>query len=280
MRELLLAQALEACIQAERKVPGSAQAIIARQPSWARPELRRLVALARVLEAAGANAAPSDEFRARARARLVAGIGGRRTTPLALHVPWLSALPSMTAAPHRGRRLRWLWRGTAGVLAAALSVVATLTASASALPGEPLYGVKQAQEELGVRLAADDQARALALLRQGDARLAETARLLQQGRTDAALQTTQQYDQVVERATTTFAVTTADATAAPPSAAHTASQSTPRQTAAAGYRSPSRPGSSSSCRRWRPSWPCSNSSCRPCSSLRPSRHRLSCARRW
>ena len=85
-----------------------------------------------------------------------------------------------------------------------LGVAATLTASASALPGEPLYGLKQAHEELNVRLAADDQARALALLGQADARLDETARLLQQGRTDAALETTQRYGQVVDRATTTF----------------------------------------------------------------------------
>ena len=47
--------------------------------------------------------------------------------------------------------------------------------------------VREAQEELGVRLATDDQARAMALLHRADARLDETARLLQQGRTDEAL---------------------------------------------------------------------------------------------
>ena len=51
-------------------------------------------------------------------------------------------------------------------------------------------GLKQAQEELGVRLAADDQQRALALLRQANARLDETTRLLQQGRTLDATATT------------------------------------------------------------------------------------------
>ena len=91
-----------------------------------------------------------------------------------------------------------------------LATVATLSASANALPGEPLYGVKQAQEELGVRLAHDDQARTLVLLGQADARLDEAARLLQQGRTDQVAQTTQRFDDILDRATTTFVVTIAE----------------------------------------------------------------------
>jgi hypothetical protein len=229
MRELLLAHALEACIRAERKEPGAAQAIIARQPAWARGELRRLVALARSLESAAATAAMSDDVRASARARLMASIGAPTDAPLALHGPWLSAVPSAGGRQSWRRGSRWLWRGTAGLLAAAVSIAATLTASASALPGEPLYGVKHAREDLAVRLAADDQARALALLRQGDARLAETGRLLEQGRTDAALATTQQYGQVVERATTFFVVTIEDASANPPAAEHMESQLTQQQ---------------------------------------------------
>ena len=97
-------------------------------------------------------------------------------------------------------------RGSAGLLAALVAVSANLTASASALPGDALYGVKQAQEELGVRLATDDQARVLAHLRRADARLDETARLLAQGRTSEAVETAQRYDQSVERATTTYVV--------------------------------------------------------------------------
>ena len=52
---------------------------------------------------------------------------------------------------------------------------ATLTASANALPGEALYPVKQAKEEVAVRMAADDQARALALVQRANARLVTTA---------------------------------------------------------------------------------------------------------
>src|SRR5436853_85895 len=75
-RELLLAQALETCIQADRRVPGSAALIIAHQPAWARADLRRLVALAGSLDAAATNAVMSDDFRVAARARLMKRIGG------------------------------------------------------------------------------------------------------------------------------------------------------------------------------------------------------------
>lgn len=74
-RELLLAQALDACISAERRLPGSAQEIIARQPAWARAELQRLLDLAGSLDAAASNAIMSGEFRAAARARLMRRIG-------------------------------------------------------------------------------------------------------------------------------------------------------------------------------------------------------------
>jgi hypothetical protein len=213
-RELLLAQALDACIKAERRVPGSADEIIAHQPEWARRDLQRLIGLADSLDAAATNAIMSEDFREAARMRLMQRImADSGVEPVTLPGARLVAVRSRNGQ-HRtkGRktRARWLWRGSASVLAAALGITATLTASASALPGEALYGLKQAQEELSLRLAADDQARALALLRRADARLDETARLLLQGRTDEAQLTTQLYDQVVVRATTTFVVTVDD----------------------------------------------------------------------
>jgi hypothetical protein len=225
-RALLLAQALETCIQAERRIPGSADHIIARQPAWARGELRRLVALAGSLDAAATSAVMSDEFRVAARARLM-----QRIAPglLERHVERnghavvsdgarLTTLPSRnsyhTIRGRRGRR-KWLWRGgLGGLFAAVLVAAATLTASASALPGDALYGVKQVREELGVRFAPNDDARALALLQAANTRLDETARLLQQGRTDQVAQTTQQYDDALNRATVTYVVTIAPA--APP----------------------------------------------------------------
>jgi Domain of unknown function (DUF5667) len=221
-RELLLAQALDACISAERELPGSSQEIIALQPAWARADLRRLVDLAGSLDAAASNAVMSPEFRAAARTRLMQRIGANGASVQSALQARLTTVPSRTGTDHAPQRrgIRWLWRSSAGLLAAALSVTATVTASASALPGEPLYSLKQVHEELSVRLAVDDQARALALLRLADARLDETTRLLRLGRTDAALETTLLYDEVVERATTTFVVTIEDAPAAAPITEH------------------------------------------------------------
>ena len=74
--DLLLAQALDACIEAERRKRGSSAAIIARQPEAARAELRRLMHTVRALERERSRAMPSVTFRAEARARLMRRIGG------------------------------------------------------------------------------------------------------------------------------------------------------------------------------------------------------------
>src|SRR5258708_7328293 len=225
-RELLLAHALDACIAAERRAPGSAQAIIDQQPVWLRADLVSMMKLAGSLDSAAASASMSPEFRRAARARLMEHIGAdAMVEPVPLIGPRLSAVPSRNDHhPGRRRHSRWAWRVSTGLLAAVLGVTATLTASASALPGDALYNLKQAQGELSVRLAPDDQARALALLGRADARLDETQRLLLQGRTTAALETTQRYGQNVERATTTYIITmndTPEPGATPPMALHT-----------------------------------------------------------
>ena len=198
--ELLLAQSLETCLRAERVLPGSSDAIVARVPDSARAELTRLLQTARLVEEAAASATPSPEFKATARARLMrritTGLDAEPTQPI--------VLTALAGRPRRSARRRWLLRGVGGLLAAGLTAAATLTASASALPGEPLYPVKQAKEEVAVRMAADDQARALALVQRANARLDETTRLLQQGRTEDALQTAAQYDESVDRATSTL----------------------------------------------------------------------------
>src|SRR5579859_5581972 len=93
MRDLLLAQALDACIAAERQLPGSSEEIIARQPVWARRELQRLVGLALSLDAATSNAFMSDEFRVGARERLMRAIGADQNASRASAQPWGQPAP-------------------------------------------------------------------------------------------------------------------------------------------------------------------------------------------
>jgi hypothetical protein len=215
--ELLLAHALDACIEAERQAPGSADEIIAEQPAWARDELRRLLDLACSLDAVSTSADMAEDFRLSAKARIMQRVSRDLDdesrpagAPLPLPGARLVVVPSTNGSgyphvrPRRSRRL--LWRCGASLLTALIAGAATLTASASALPGQPLYGLKQAQEELGVRLAGDDQSRALALLKRADARLDETARLLEMGRANDAALAAHQYDTTVQHATTTFVV--------------------------------------------------------------------------
>src|SRR5438477_8067389 len=143
--ELLLAQALYACITAERRAAGSAQAIIDQQPVWLRADLVSMIELARSLDSAAGNASMSPEFRRAARARLMQHIGADLAPdPVPLIGPRLSAVPSRNGHYRSSkRRSRWAWRASAGLLAAILGVTATLTASASALPGDALYNLKQ-----------------------------------------------------------------------------------------------------------------------------------------
>jgi len=203
--DLMLAQALEACIRAERAHGGSSAEIIEHAPASQRAELQRLMVLVHELESSVHRVTPAPEFRVAARARVMATLGGQADSPFER-----GAHLTTIGGPARGARRRprrWVVRVGAGLLVALMATSATVTASASALPGDPLYGLKQAQEELSLRLASDDPARVLAHLRRADARLDETARLLEQGRTSEAVDTAQRYDQSVERATTTFVVT-------------------------------------------------------------------------
>src|SRR5215831_7243978 len=125
--DLLLAQALDACLRAERAAPGSAERIIVRQPLAAQAELRELLDLVRAVEGSMIGVRPSAEFTRAARARLMQRIGHEHAGPVAL------------GRPHHRRRRRWKWiiRASAGLLAGVMATTATITASASALPGDP-----------------------------------------------------------------------------------------------------------------------------------------------
>ncbi|MBV9582228.1 MAG: hypothetical protein JO057_26895, partial [Chloroflexi bacterium] len=239
-RALMLSEALDACIEAEREVPGSADQIIAGKAAWMRGELRRLLRLTGSLEAAASSAAISEDFRVAARGRLMRRITSSAEGPdspsawsadkavsdrvttgsivvaapsdAAAELEPVSIAPpppiALSAPRGRRRRARWLRRAALGaILAAVLAAALTLSASASSLPGQPLYSIKQATEDLGVRFAPDGQARTRILLWQTNMRLDETARLLDEGRTDQVATTTRRFDDALDQVTASYLVT-------------------------------------------------------------------------
>ncbi|MGI9146772.1 MAG: hypothetical protein ACR2IK_09535 [Chloroflexota bacterium] len=131
-RDLLLAQALEACIVAERRLAGSSLGIISRQPAWARADLRELVDVAESLKSATSNSIMSRKFRAAARARLMQRISADArayTQPAQLHVARLTGVPA------KPDRVAWRWHKTFCVRPGAAAGLAAVLGSTSELPG-------------------------------------------------------------------------------------------------------------------------------------------------
>lgn len=112
-RDLLLAQALDACIAAERRRPGSAHRIIARQPAWARADLQQLVDLVRSLDAAAAEAAMSNAVRAATRRRLLRRIGGYAASYQRSAPPGVTPLTRLESEPDQvaARKRKTFWVG-------------------------------------------------------------------------------------------------------------------------------------------------------------------------
>jgi hypothetical protein len=74
-------------------------------------------------------------------------------------------------------------------------------ASANALPGQPLYPAKRADEAITLGLTRDDVSRAFVLLQQAGARLDEASRVAGTGQVQVAGDLLQQYTSTLERAT-------------------------------------------------------------------------------
>jgi hypothetical protein len=148
-------------------------------------ELADLVRLAETLEASAPEVVPSPDFRAAARQRLLVQMAR-------------SARAARQVQPMHRIRL-WTARFAAGLTALSFAGAAAASASASALPGDTLYPVKQATEAVAVQLATTDSARQDILLHQADTRLDETTRLLEQGRDVDATLATARYDETVAR---------------------------------------------------------------------------------
>ena len=130
-------------------------------------ELESLVTLANTLRCP--ERAPSSDFSADLRARLVAQTSMRSASP---QVP-IQRTPH-EAAPHR-RRVRQAVAAAAAV--AVLGGAGAAVASTRALPGDPLYGVKRGIESVQLSLAGSELSRGRELLEQAGARLSEAERL-------------------------------------------------------------------------------------------------------
>lgn len=144
-------------------------------------ELARLVALARSLEASVSDVAPTPQFRTAARRRLLQRIAR----------PPRVASPRRMSVGEQARRL--VFRLAVAMTAMGLAGGMAASASATALPGDLLYPMKQASENLALEFARDDSARQQILMQQADTRVDEAARLLDEGRADDAAATAERY---------------------------------------------------------------------------------------
>lgn len=137
-------------------------------------EVRALVALAHRVEDS-ATAAPDPHFREGLRAQLLASASHAMVVG-----PPRRVLEPRPLTPGR-RRARW-----AGALAAGtLALVGSVSASASAVPGDILYPVKMGTEHVERTFAGDDQSLGRLYLTQASTRLGEAETLGQQNTTNA-----------------------------------------------------------------------------------------------
>src|ERR1051325_4534947 len=84
-----------------------------------------------------------------------------------------------------------------------LAGAAATSAAASALPGDPLYAVKQVTEAVELRVAPTDSAREAVLLNQADTRVDEAARLLEGDHAAEAAVTAARYADALAELTAT-----------------------------------------------------------------------------
>ncbi len=127
-------------------------------------DLAPLAELARSL--VPAQHAPSDDFRAALRARLVAEAAARVPAP---------AVPAQQARPSAPARLRQAVAAVA--VASVVTGVGAAAASTQSLPGDTLYGLKRQIENVQLDLARGDLGHGRERLQQADARLSEAEAL-------------------------------------------------------------------------------------------------------
>ncbi|TSD68354.1 DUF5667 domain-containing protein [Aeromicrobium piscarium] len=137
-------------------------------------EVSALVALARRVEVS-ATADPDPVFRDGLREQLLASAGQTMVAG-----PPRRVFEPQPLSPGR-RRARW----AGAVVAATLALVGSVSASASAVPGDILYPVKMGTERVERTFAGDDQSLGRLYLTQAGTRLGEAEVLGQQSNTNA-----------------------------------------------------------------------------------------------
>src|SRR5262249_51682755 len=156
-------EVLDRALAGRSNMPGSAVSS---------PEVAALVDIARRVQLSADDVRPTAAYRATTRQRLMAQIAVGPSQSRPLH---------RTSSGWRHRAEIWALRLSTVIGALSFAGAAAASASASALPGDPLYALKQVQEAVTLDAAPNDSARQTVLLQQAGTRLDETARLLQQG---------------------------------------------------------------------------------------------------
>lgn len=182
-----LERALEACLAAIRS--GQDPRVVLSQHPELHAELEPLLQVATELRSASP-AAPTPEFRAAARARLMARARASNTAQPAGLRRWLS-WPA--PAP------RWASSAAATLVALGLAGTLTVGASASALPGDALYPVKRLGEDVQLSLAQNDEAKLRLRLRLLDERLKEALSLTVRGEAARANEAASAYAETLEQ---------------------------------------------------------------------------------
>lgn len=145
-------------------------ALTSRQPQTT--ELAELVSVAERICAAAATVEPRADFRTSLRARLVA----EGSAVLPAHSPERAA---------RRRRLPAVSKVSVAGFAAA-GVVGMVTASAQAVPGDPLYPIKRTVEQIQVSLQPSENGKSTVQLAAAERRLTEATELAKKDSPDSA----------------------------------------------------------------------------------------------
>jgi len=169
-----LSTALQECLEAVR-TGRDLDAILRRYPGQ-RDELIALLQVSGDLLQLQV-AAPDPAFRLRARSTLLAAAQRQRDRP-----GWPLARLANRLLPARPVRI-----AAAIALTAALLAGGVIVSAAQSLPGEPLYRLKIAMEELQLAVTLDPAENARLRLELADRRLAEAERLSSLGRANEAL---------------------------------------------------------------------------------------------